>query len=78
MPSKDDQSEYTLKDFRQKLTMIVGDVQHGNKRVKVTSYGRTAGYFISEEEMDYYNHLESQLDEEVVQNLRAKFYKKKS
>ena len=49
--NKEDLKEYTLKDFRHHLSQIVGEVNHGQKRVRVTSYGKTAGYFISEEEL---------------------------
>ena len=45
--------EYTLKDFRQNLTQIVGEVVHTHKRIRVTSYGRVAGYFIPAEDMAY-------------------------
>jgi PHD/YefM family antitoxin component YafN of YafNO toxin-antitoxin module len=66
-----DLSEYTLKDFRKHLSVIVHDVTHGQKRVKVTCYGRTAGYFVSAEEMTYLEALEEALDSQAVDRIRA-------
>ncbi len=64
-------NEVSLKDFRKDLTVIIGDVQHGKKRVKVTSYGRTAGYFISEDDMRYFEELEDALDIQAVEEMKA-------
>jgi prevent-host-death family protein len=64
-------SEYTLKDFRKNLSLIVGEVAHGHMRVKVTSYGRTAGYFVSEDEITYIEALEEELDRQAVERIRG-------
>lgn len=64
-------NEFSLKNFRKDLTMIIGEVQHGKKRVRVTSYGRTAGYFISEDDMRYLEELEDALDIRAVEELKA-------
>jgi hypothetical protein len=69
--NEDGLQEYTLKDFRKNMTMIMGDVQHGQKRVKITSYGRTTGYFISEAEMQYLETLEDAVDIQTVEALKA-------
>jgi PHD/YefM family antitoxin component YafN of YafNO toxin-antitoxin module len=63
--------EYTLKDFRKHLSFIVGEVAHGQARVKVTSYGKTAGYFVSEQEIAYMEALEEELDRQAVERIRA-------
>jgi prevent-host-death family protein len=69
--NENDLSEYTLKDFRKNLSTIVGEVAHGHMRVKVTSYGRTAGYFVSEDEIAYIEALEEELDRQAVERIRA-------
>ena len=67
MPMNEEDLEYTLKDFRYHLSQIVGAVNHGRKRVRVTSYGKTAGYFVSEEEIAYMEALEDQLDQAAIE-----------
>lgn len=63
--------EYTLKDFRKSLSHIVGEVAHGRKRVRVTCYGKTAGYFVSAEEIQYIEALEDEMDRQAIERARA-------
>lgn len=67
--NKEDLKEYTLKDFRHHLSQIVGEVNHGQKRVRVTSYGKTAGYFISEEELAYLDAIEEAYDRHEIEKI---------
>lgn len=67
--NKEDLKEYTLKDFRHHLSQIVGEVNHGQKRVRVTSYGKTAGYFISEEELAYLDAIEEAYDQHEIEKI---------
>ena len=67
--NKEDLKEYTLKDFRHHLSQIVGEVNHGQKRVRVTSYGKTAGYFISEDELAYLDAIEEAYDRQEIEKI---------
>ncbi len=49
--NEDDLSVYTLKSFRENLSDIVGKVKYAKKRIKVTNRGKTAGYFVPEEDV---------------------------
>jgi prevent-host-death family protein len=64
--------EYSLKDFRQNLTRIVGAVVHTHKRIKVTSHGRVAGYFIPAEDMAYLEAMEEREDLKAAEAYREK------
>jgi prevent-host-death family protein len=68
----EDLQEYSLKDFRQNLTQIVGEVIHTHKRIKVTSYGRVAGYFIPAEDMIYLEAMEELEDLKAAEAYKAK------
>lgn len=67
--NKEDLKEYTLRDFRHHLSQIVGEVNHGQKRVRVTSYGKTAGYFISEDELAYLDAIEEAYDRQEIEKI---------
>jgi prevent-host-death family protein len=69
---EEDLQEYSLKDFRQNLTQIVGEVVHTHKRIKVTSYGRVAGYFIPAEDMTYLEAMEELEDTKAAEAYKAK------
>jgi prevent-host-death family protein len=69
---KDDLQEYSLKEFRQNLTQIIGEVIHTHKRIKVTSYGRVAGYFIPADDMTYLEAMEELEDLKAAEAYTAK------
>ena len=50
----------------------MGEVNHGQKRVRVTSYGKTAGYFISEEELAYLDAIEEAYDRHEIERILFK------
>lgn len=70
--NEDDLKEYSLKEFRKNLTHIVGEVMHTHQQVRVTSYGRVAGYFVSAEDMAYWEELEEREDLKAVADYLAK------
>jgi PHD/YefM family antitoxin component YafN of YafNO toxin-antitoxin module len=70
--NEDDLQEYALKDFRQNLSQIIGEVVHTQKRIKVTSYGKVAGYFIHAEDMAYLEAMEEREDLEAAKAYKAK------
>ena len=69
---EEDFQEYTLKDFRQNLTQIVGEVVHTHKRIRVTSYGKVAGYFIPVDDMAYLEAMEALEVQKAAEDYLAK------
>jgi hypothetical protein len=72
MSSNLEEQVYTLKGFRQHLSQIAGDVQHGKQQVKVTTYGKTVGYFVPENYLAYVEALEDEIDRQTLVKIREK------
>ncbi len=69
--NEEDLNVYTLKSFRENLSDIVGKVKYAKSRVRITNRGKTAGYFIPEEDMRLIEraieHLEDEEDRQAVE-----------
>lgn len=68
----DDQLEYCADELPANLTQLLNEAATEHKSVKITAYGKVAGYFVLPEDMAYYETLEDQLDKQSLNAVLAK------